>query len=214
MKFPWKFKIALAKYLPRVYYSINNFPDFGNSEKFWNDALRENWSNPKFDWPTKNELIASYFQKNDRLLDIGFGTGSLLRYLKNRGFSNLWGYEHSDYALSLISELKINVIKGSIPKLELDDDSFDGVIVSEVLEHILRRKYFLRETYRVLKVGGLGIVTVPDNCMGPEEIDEHTFKYTQDSLRHLLSKIFVVKEIFSIHDVNHLDNSLMAIITK
>ena len=214
MKIPWRVKTGLANWFPRKYYFVNNFFVHRNSEKHCDKFMRDNWHNAKFEWPTKNQLVASCFSKHDSIIDIGFGTGSLLTALNSRGFDNLWGLEQSDFALQQISKLNIQPVKGCLPKIKLDDNSFDGVIASEVLEHMLRRKFFLRELRRIMKSTGLCIITVPDNCMGPEEETAHTYKYTKETLRELLLKIFHVNEIYSIEDVNHEDASLVAIVSK
>jgi SAM-dependent methyltransferase len=52
-----------------------------------------------------------------------------------------------------------------------DDNSFDLLLCSHVLEHIPDDRKALRELYRVLKRGGWGIVMVPI-CMAIDAIDE------------------------------------------
>ena len=181
---------------------------------YWDQFLKENWDNAKFNWPTKNKLVEKYFSKNDIIIDIGFGTGTLLKSLRLKGFKKLWGYEQSDFALRQIAALNIQTVKGGLPVLNLNNSSFDGIIASEVLEHVFRRKCFLKEIRRVLRDGGTGVITTPDNCMGPEEEHTHTFKYNNKTLEKLLSKFFFVKEIYSIQDINHQDPSLVAVFSK
>ena len=205
----------LANLFPRCYYVTNSIINNSNNAiEYWNGFLSENWDNPKFNWPTKNDSFPNYFIKDEKILDIGFGTATLLRAFLAKGFTNLWGYEQSDFALRQIEKLNIKAVKGCLPKLDLNDNSFDGVIASEVLEHILRRKLFLKEIRRVMKPNGLAIITVPNNTMGPEEIPEHTYKYNIDSLKRLLARYFVVKELYSIKDSNHQDETIVAIVTK
>jgi SAM-dependent methyltransferase len=50
---------------------------------------------------------------------------------------------------------------GTIYELPYPDNTFDGAILSEVLEHIDRDVDGLREIYRVLKPGGVVAITVP-----------------------------------------------------
>jgi len=50
---------------------------------------------------------------------------------------------------------------GNIYQLPYPDNTFDGAILSEVLEHIDRDVDGLREIYRVLKPGGVVAITVP-----------------------------------------------------
>lgn len=52
--------------------------------------------------------------------------------------------------------------------LPFDDDAFDVVIVSEVLEHIPNDRAAIGEIHRVLRRGGLAAVTVPRNL--PERV--------------------------------------------
>jgi glycosyltransferase involved in cell wall biosynthesis/SAM-dependent methyltransferase len=70
---------------------------------------------------------------------------------------------------------------GRVPDItnmpEIDSDSFDIVICSDVLEHVNDDKKALSELYRVLKPGGWGIIMVPINLTidqidgDPEVID-------------------------------------------
>jgi ubiquinone/menaquinone biosynthesis C-methylase UbiE len=50
----------------------------------------------------------------------------------------------------------------NIYALPYPDNTFDGVILSEVLEHVERDVDALREAYRVLKPGGVVAITVPN----------------------------------------------------
>lgn len=59
-------------------------------------------------------------------------------------------------------------VTGDALALPFPDDSFDRVIISEVLEHIPDDKGVLAEIFRVLKPGGLAAMTVPR--YGPEKV--------------------------------------------
>lgn len=59
-------------------------------------------------------------------------------------------------------------VLGNALKLPFADASFDRVIASEVLEHVLDDMEAMRELFRVLKPGGLLAVTVPSAI--PEQI--------------------------------------------
>tara|TARA_Y100000031_G_scaffold153650_1_gene199400 strand:+ start:1001 stop:1471 length:471 start_codon:yes stop_codon:yes gene_type:complete len=58
-------------------------------------------------------------------------------------------------------DLKVNFKSASILDLPFEDDKFDSVICSEVLEHIEDDQKAIQELYRVLKREGLLILTVP-----------------------------------------------------
>lgn len=56
----------------------------------------------------------------------------------------------------------ITLIRGNIYALPFPDNTFDGVILSEILEHVDDDVAGLREVLRVLKPGGVAAITVPN----------------------------------------------------
>jgi ubiquinone/menaquinone biosynthesis C-methylase UbiE len=56
----------------------------------------------------------------------------------------------------------ITLVRGNIYALPFPDDYFDGVILSEILEHVADDVAGLREVRRVLKPGGVAAITVPN----------------------------------------------------
>ena len=92
---------------------------------------------------------------------------------------------------------------GILPAIPLPAASFDVVIASQVLEHIVRQKRFIREIRRVLKPGGRTYIFVPDNCLGPIDEKEHVRKYTAESVGLLLADSFESVSVESMKDANH-----------
>jgi SAM-dependent methyltransferase len=67
------------------------------------------------------------------------------------------------------------------------DESFDGVLCSEVLEHIFAPEEFLGEIHRVLRPGGRLLLTVP--FVWDEHEQPHDFaRYTSFGLRAVLER--------------------------
>ncbi|MEL7675839.1 MAG: class I SAM-dependent methyltransferase, partial [Chloroflexota bacterium] len=56
----------------------------------------------------------------------------------------------------------VTLTRGNIYRLPFPDNYFDGVLLSEILEHIDDDVTGLREVYRVLKPGGVVAITVPN----------------------------------------------------
>ena len=71
-------------------------------------------------------------------------------------------------AMQLSADGPVTFIRGSAYKLPFDDNSFDGVICSEVFEHLENYPQVIREIRRVLKPGGTFALTVPHSW--PERI--------------------------------------------
>ena len=211
---PWRVRNFLSERFPLLYHLAVNAGVSGNSPKHWDLRLAETWDSEGLEWPTKNKLIASLIKPSDVILDIGCGNGSILRHLRGLGHRQLHGLEISDYAIQRLRGEGIEMHHGVLPSIPLPEASFDVVIASEVLEHIIRRRRLLSEMRRVLKPGGRALIFVPDDCLGPISEPEHVIKYNAQSLRKFLQQYFTVIKLDSMHDVNHTMAILFAHVEK
>ena len=84
----------------------------------------------------KFDLIASLIEPESRVLDIGCGDGSLLAFLKEAKNIYPLGIEISQTACNLAQERGIKVLQKDIVKEGLPAETFDYIIISEVLEHL------------------------------------------------------------------------------
>jgi 2-polyprenyl-3-methyl-5-hydroxy-6-metoxy-1,4-benzoquinol methylase len=200
---PWRVKASLSKHFPLGYHLVANLGAKGNSAEHWDRMLEQTWDDPARAWPTKVELIASLCRPETRILDVACGTGSILRELKRRGYSQLHALEISNYAVTRLNAEGIHARCGRLPQIGFSDHEFDVVVASQVLEHIIRRTAFAKEIRRVLKPGGRAYIFVPDNCLGPIDEPEHVIVYTAATLRAFLSRFFAVDRVESMHDANH-----------
>src|SRR3954469_13837908 len=97
---PWRVKNLISERFPLVYHLVANIGVKGNSPEHWDHALATSWDDPSRQWPAKTELIVNSTRPTDAILDIGCGTGSILRALKGRGYERLHGMEISHYAIN------------------------------------------------------------------------------------------------------------------
>ena len=103
-----------------------------------------------------------------RVLDSGAGPGHLIEQLLERG-AECAGAELSETAVDLANERLgdrpgfLGVRRSSLDDLPFEDASFDVVFALEVIEHLLDDQVdpFFAETARVLRPGGLLIVSTP-----------------------------------------------------
>ena len=91
-----------------------------------------------------------------------------------------------------------NAVVGDIHKMPFPDASFDAVICKSVLEHVENPVAAVRELYRVLRPGGVGLIYVP--FLFPYHAEPGFYKdfwrFTEDGIRWILrdfSKIELVK---------------------
>lgn len=102
-----------------------------------------------------------------RILDCACGRGFYLNMYRHVSRCELVGLELDD---EIIRKAQRNVghlpgitlTRGNIYALPFPDNWFDGVILSEILEHIDDDVAGLREVRRVLKPGGVVAITVPN----------------------------------------------------
>jgi SAM-dependent methyltransferase len=102
-----------------------------------------------------------------RFLDCACGRGFYLNMYRYVSGCQLVGLELD---AAIIQKARRNVghlpgitlTRGNIYALPFPDDSFDGVILSEILEHLDDDTRGLREAWRVLKPGGVAAITVPN----------------------------------------------------
>lgn len=108
------------------------------------------------------KFLISKFVGNEKILDIGCSNGVFSGYLVKRGYK-CYGLELNDRAIVKAKKLGIIVKKGDfLEKLPFTSGMFDIVFAGEAIEHTIDDDGFLKETYRVLKPGGLLILTTPN----------------------------------------------------
>jgi len=106
-------------------------------------------------WPTPGR---------DRLLELGAGHCQIAQVLRRQG----WQVHTAD----LESECVAHALALGFPATRLDlnegvpfpDESFDFVVMLEVLEHVVRAERALGEIWRVLSPGGFLLFTTPNHA--------------------------------------------------
>ena len=96
-----------------------------------------------------------------RILDIGSGTGIILKTLEE--FGQAFGLEMSEEAIEFLKKrnLKHIVCSDAEQGLPFKDDSFSLITCLDVLEHLDHDAALLTEMIRICKEGGYVLVTVP-----------------------------------------------------
>lgn len=130
------------------------------------NAIAEDFSNTRrYNW-RGFEFLTQYVGPGDKVLDLGCGNGRLLELLQEKKI-NYIGLDNSS-ALIALAQKKYpgaDFRTGDALSLPFTDNYFDKIYSIAVLHHIpsqeLRIK-FLAEAKRVLKPGGLLILTVWD----------------------------------------------------
>lgn len=136
---------------------------------------------------TINKLTLS---RSVQVLDVGTSTGTNLRMLREMGFKDVRGLDRSDEAIRWCAEKGFGKVeKGDVCSMPFDDDQFDLILATDIVEHIEDDAQALREIRRVLKPDGHAIITVPafQGLWGAQDdISQHKRRYTKAAFLSLL----------------------------
>lgn len=108
-----------------------------------------------------NELLTEDI-RNMKVLDAGCGTGWFSKIAVDRG-GMVTSMDLGENLLSKVA-MKCNSerVVGSILEIPFPDNFFDIVISSEVIEHVPDQYKAMQELFRVLKPGGIMVLTTPN----------------------------------------------------
>ena len=112
---------------------------------------------------SSNSSSRNYPKSNLNILDIGCGTGETLSFLKKYlDQPDLSGVDSSPVAVAYSKKRGHHqIFRVDAEKLPFKDNTFDYVLLLDVLEHIKDDSIALIEAKRVLKNNGKIIITVP-----------------------------------------------------
>jgi SAM-dependent methyltransferase len=134
-------------------------------EKYIDDIAKVSVTSNYFSsvWQETLSITGSF----ENMLDIGCGTGAFAAEAKVMTGCRLRGVDGSDYALQQAKEIGFETLSlisdFNVDVLPFESEQFDFCLCKDLLEHLLRPDFVLREAHRVLKQGGFLLVHVPNH---------------------------------------------------
>ena len=130
-----------------------------------------------------------------KLLDVGCGGGRFLNRMKKRG----WTVEGTDFdeqaTRKVFTRYGIKTHVGDLTQCAIPANSFDVITMSQTIEHLYDPLATLHESLRILKPGGLLIMTTP-NALSLGAIEFGALWRGWEAPRHL--------HLFSVGSLQHL----------
>jgi len=171
-----------------------------NAKNYHHDRINRTIANHQLQKRTE-EIINSIkkytnAQKIDSILDIGTADGLMLSDIKKKfSWINCVGIESSKELINYCKDPNIKIIEGNAYLLPFENNLFDIIIAAAIIEHLKEPKKMLDESWRVLKNGGLLIITTPDpffnkiaELIGFFDKGGHEKTYNLKELKKILSK--------------------------
>ncbi len=136
-----------------------------NSEEFYKNYWTQGDDISEMTQWKNKEILDKFFPEgivNKKILEIGVGgEGGLIRNLKNN--NHVEGIDISDSAILNCRKFGLTLQKANldIDSLPYNPGSFDIIFAFEVFEHFANPQHAIEELRKVLKSGGVLIVSIP-----------------------------------------------------
>ena len=122
-------------------------------ENYW-EKRGESGFRPRY------KIFLGWIEVGSKVLELGCGDGYFGEMLKEKD-ADYTGCDISERAIETAKDRGLNVFLAEIKnKLDFPDKSFDYVVMSEFLEHIINSEEILKEAGRIAKKGVL--VSIPN----------------------------------------------------
>lgn len=164
---------------------------------------------PKSDYPTRlaKHILLKFYKTTGSLLDMGCGTGDMLRGFKSLGFE----CSGTDIAPSCEKFCKgfpfqaVDILEDNLP---YNDKSFNFIFSKSVIEHLRDPVRLFKEAHRVLKDDGTAVIMCPSwvhNKWGPFYVDySHVSPFTKVSLKDVMEMTnFVDVHVYHFYQLPH-----------
>jgi ubiquinone/menaquinone biosynthesis C-methylase UbiE len=156
-----------------------------------NDPLKTHESMARY------AFVRPQLDKEAVVLDLGCGARRGPAYLAE-AVSEVVGVDVSEEASAFCRKQwpapRVRYVVGNATALPFEDRYFDVVVSFEVLEHVRDQALFLKEIRRVLKQGGVCILSTPNRLvMSPEGIfanPDHVREFSAAELKEFLAGTF------------------------
>ena len=138
------------------------------------------------------------------IFDIGCANGGLLAVLREKGFKNVCGIDPSPACVVATQQLsKGDAWVGTLSAIPVKAGSFDGVILSHVVEHVRDLSSAMDRLHSLLNPGGWVYIEVPDASRYHEFLvapfqdfnTEHINHFSETSLANLCRRNLFIPEV-------------------
>jgi 2-polyprenyl-3-methyl-5-hydroxy-6-metoxy-1,4-benzoquinol methylase len=159
----------------------------------------------------KLKLINSFSSEENKLLDIGCGTGSFLKIAKENNWK-ITGIEPNEQARNIANSETENAVFNTEKLQELKPHHFDVITLWHVLEHLPNLEAHITLLKKLLKPNGTLIIAVPNyksydaiyykQFWAAFDVPRHLWHFSQTAIQSLFEKekLKIVKTLPMVFD--------------
>lgn len=188
-----------------LYELDSDYIDDLSVSKNYNDLMQ--WNHMKALSFLKTRVSAEHL----KALDVGCFNGFFVKKMLRLGF-DAYGIDFNNMAVEYGEKeygLKNRISTKSIDDLLVEHHKFDVITLFEIIEHVQSPKEFLCKVSKILKVGGLVIISVPNKRMcwrpGLDYPPHHLSRFGRSALERCLYAIgirtILIMEQMSVYDL-------------
>ncbi|HXJ43656.1 MAG TPA: class I SAM-dependent methyltransferase [Bryobacteraceae bacterium] len=140
------------------------------------------------------------FPTTATFLELGYGSGSWLLSMSQRGYTHLWGYdiEANAEGKQRLEDRGVTVSSGLFLENDYPQEYFDCIRLEHVFEHLAAPQAVLEKCHRLLKPGGALVLSLPSKgswsfALEPRycaslDVPRHLFHHTEASVALMLDR--------------------------
>lgn len=124
--------------------------------------------------------------KDAHIFDLGYGSGSWLLGMSQLGYRNLYGYDidANKDNVQRLNDSGIHITDGMFLQNKYPENFFDCIRLEHVFEHLLDPFEIMKKCYKMLKRGGILVMTFPCSQSISFRLSVRHYAH-RDSPRHL-----------------------------
>jgi len=148
-------------------------------------------------------ILANRFLQDltGKLIDLACGEGFGLNIINESNSElDITGIDLDEFAIVNAKNKYPNLkfLVGDALKLDIKSNSIDVVLAFEIIEHVPPLD-LLNEIFRILKPGGLLLLSTPQSCIGHIPIVyEHHHEYSRNELKMYVNKLFKIEKFIAL----------------
>ncbi len=199
-----KYDVVICKKCGFIF--ATDIPNQSDFESYYKEMSKYENDIIYYDYKKSKQIIEQYYNRfkkiknyvtfDSDILEIGCANGEFLDYLKCKGFKNISGIDPSRKCVKFMKD-NYNVNSKAQVISEIDTiNKYDLILMVGVWEHIVDIDQTIEKIKKILKIGGILYIEVPDFKNFSSETDmpfqefsiEHVNFFSKESLRNLFGK--------------------------